>query len=278
VVYPHPDDVHPDHWGLSAFTRLAVALQEREDPTFHPDMYAYLVHRPDFPAPRGLQPMKNLLPPVALYNLHSSQWFRLDLNQDDVMRKEQSVYQYKSQLPLLKDLLVSFIRANELFAQPQPAALAPLAAGDPLRPNTWQDANGNPINFIQQDPVRDFFTHTAVAAADLTATYAARTPQDSLIVCGQVRSQTESLLTYRLSLLAVGSLGVVHRDFNSHSSSTENRVSLVGPNFCAEVALLDLGEPWLVFVGAEVDEIGVGILDQIAWQQVNIAPLAGPGQ
>jgi N-acetyl-1-D-myo-inositol-2-amino-2-deoxy-alpha-D-glucopyranoside deacetylase len=278
VVYPHPEDLHPDHWSLGAFTRLAVALQERADPAFHPDLYAYLVHRPDFPTPRGLLPAEPLLPPVALYNLDAAAWFRLDLSPAEVKLKEQAVYQYKSQLPLLKGLLVSFVRANELFAQQPPATLADLAAGDRLKPDTWQDAKGNPIGAIQKDPVLDFFTHTAVASADLTAAYAARTPQNTLIVCGQVRASTDLLLTYRLSLLAVNPQGIVHRSFKNHGASHADRVSLAGPSFCAEVALSELGNPWLVFVGAEVNEMGVGNLDQTAWQQVNIAPAAGQGQ
>jgi N-acetyl-1-D-myo-inositol-2-amino-2-deoxy-alpha-D-glucopyranoside deacetylase len=278
VIYPHPDDLHPDHWGLSAFTRLAVALQEQKNLTFHPDMYAYLVHRSDFPNPRGLLPTQNLLPPLTLYELDPSSWFRLDLDQEEVIRKSLAVYQYKSQLPLLHKLLFSFIRANEVFAQPQPAALADLAAGDPLKPDTWQDAHGHSIDVIQKDPVLDVFTRTAVAAADLTAVYAARTPQNSLIVCGQVRSKTDPLLIYRLHLLSVSPQGIVHHKFVNRGPSNVTRIKLNGPYFCAEVPLSDLGDPWLVFVGANVEEIGVGILDQIAWQQVNIAPAPVPGK
>jgi len=37
ILYPHPDDVHADHWGLSAFTRLAVGMLEREDGGYRPD-------------------------------------------------------------------------------------------------------------------------------------------------------------------------------------------------------------------------------------------------
>ena len=277
VIYPHPDDVHPDHWGLSAFTRLAVAWQEREDPTFHPDMYAYLVHRPDFPSPGGLQPTQNLLPPVALYELDPAAWYRLELSQDEVLRKGQAVDQYKSQLPLLKDLLVTFIRANEVFAQPRPAALAGLAAGDPWQPDTWQDAHGNPVDVIQRDPVRDFFTRTAIASADLSAVYAVRTPQNSVIVCGQARSQTSAQLIYRLYLLAVSQQGIVHLSFENRGTAKLTPVRLAGPNFCAEAPLADLGDPWLLFVGADVEDIGVGILDQTAWQQVNIGPAPGPG-
>jgi N-acetyl-1-D-myo-inositol-2-amino-2-deoxy-alpha-D-glucopyranoside deacetylase len=276
IIYPHPDDVHPDHWGLSAFTRLAVALQEQNNPTFHPDMYAYLVHRPDFPNPRGLLPTQNLLPPVALYELDSSSWFRLDLNQEDVIRKSIAVYQYKSQLPLLHKLLSSFIRTNEVFAQPQPASLTDLSAGELLKPDTWRDLNGNSINAIQKDPVMDYFTRTAVAAADLTAAYAARTSQNSLIVCGRVRLKTDPLLIYRLHILAVSSQGIVHHNFVNRGPSNMTRVKLKGPYFCTEVPLSDLGDPWLVFVGANIEEIGVGILDQVAWQQVNITPSPRP--
>jgi hypothetical protein len=240
-------------------------------------MYAYLVHRPDFPEPRGLLPAQNLLPPTALYELYPFAWFRLDLAYDEIVQKERAVNQYKSQLPLLQDLLFSFVRLNEVFAQPQPAVLADLAAGDPWKPETWQDARGNAIDAIEKDPVLDFFTRTAVAAADLTAAYTVRTPQNSLVACGRVRSKTDSLLMYRLYLLAVGPQGAVHLDFENHGSARARRVSLAGPDFCIEVPVSDLGDPWLVFVGAHVEELGVGILDQIAWQQVNIAPAGEPG-
>jgi len=78
--------------------------------------------------------------------------------------------------------------------------------------------------------------------------------------------------------LAVGPHGSVQRNFENRGRSSVNRISPAGPDFGAEFALADLGDPWLVFVGAEVEEIGMSILDQIAWQRVNIAPASGPGQ
>jgi LmbE family N-acetylglucosaminyl deacetylase len=274
IIYPHPDDVHPDHWGLSAFTRLAVALLEKADPSYHPNMYAYLVHRPDFPIPEGLLPNDSLLPPALLYDIYPD-WWRLDLSQDDTAIKEQAVLQYKSQLPLLRKLLESFIRKNELFAQPQPATLADLSSGDAHDPAAWRDASGLAIPPIQKDPTQDFFTRNAVTAADLVAAYAAQTPENSLVICGQVRDSADSPLSYTLRILAVGSQGVVHRTYKNHSGQSGYHATLSGPYFCSSEGLSDLGDPWLIFVGADVEEVGVGILDQIAWQQVDVE--LGPG-
>jgi len=277
IIYPHPNDMHPDHWGLSAFTRLAVALLEKADPSYHPDMYAYLVHRPDFPEISGLLPNESLLPPALLYAIYPN-WWRVDLSLSDTAIKGQAVLQYKSQLPLLHKLLVSFIRKNELFAQPQPATLVDLSSGDIHDPAAWQDASGQAIPPIQKDPTRDFFTRNAVTAADLVAAYAARTPENSLVICGQVRDSADSPLRYTLRVLAVGPQGVVHRTYKNHTDKSGYHATLSGPYFCSSEALSDLGDPWLIFVGADVAEAGVGILDQIAWQQVDLEPGPGSGK
>ena len=58
IVYPHPDDVHPDHWGLNAFTRLAIAELNHTDATFQPAQLTYLVHRPGFPTVRASSPRR----------------------------------------------------------------------------------------------------------------------------------------------------------------------------------------------------------------------------
>lgn len=56
IIYPHPADVHPDHWGLSNFVRLAVYLSQRQYPAYQPQLLAYLIHRPDFPYPKKYDP------------------------------------------------------------------------------------------------------------------------------------------------------------------------------------------------------------------------------
>ncbi len=69
LIYPHPDDVHPDHWGLSALTRLAMAWVRRDLPDYHPGEMTYLVHRPGFHIQRDCTPTRTFSPPVPYLNL-----------------------------------------------------------------------------------------------------------------------------------------------------------------------------------------------------------------
>ncbi len=210
VVYPHPLDVHPDHWGLSAFVRLALALDQSGDATFKPDSLAYLIHRPDYPEPGGLKLDGSLFPPQALIEL-GGPWLRIDLGAQDASRKWQAIQHYRSQLPLLRGLLERFARCNELFAVMPSAVLGHLAEGNAADPTTWRIADGQPLPPIERDPVKDSLTRESVPAADLTALYAAAMPDGSLEVCSQVDGLASRELSYYVRALASGANGIVHR-------------------------------------------------------------------
>lgn len=266
VIYPHPDDVHPDHWGLSAFTRLALAWVKRDIPDYQPGEMTYLVHRPDFPYPKGLHPDLNLLPPAVLFEL-DHHWYQLGLSPDEVENKRSAIYVYRSQLAFLRGFLESFVRRNELFAEPQAGKLVAMVKGKLTDPGTWRDINGNPIEPIIWDPVRDFITREFLAPADLTELFAALYEEDTLAICARVRSNTVPTLTYSLRVLAVGAEGVVHETARSHFNGRGvQRVQRSGRYFCNQLKLEDLGDPWIVFFGADVEQIGTGIIDQTAWQ------------
>jgi LmbE family N-acetylglucosaminyl deacetylase len=276
IVYPHPDDVHPDHWGLSVFTRLALALMQRDNPGYQPDAYAYLVHRPDFPSPKGLLPEESLLPPAALFNLNPH-WFRLEMSQEDTTLKWEAIRAYRSQLPLLRGLLESFARRNELFGRLEPAILPLLTDGEPLDPGTWQDEDGHAVEPVQGDPVKDFVVRDAIAAADLVALYAGERPDGSLAICAKVRGRVQRTLVYVLRVTAIGPDGVIHYAAQrGHPRAGWHRATAVGHYVCDEVPPSELGHPWMVFVGAEVRGPEVGILDQVAWQLVTIEPVGQP--
>ena len=162
IIYPDPEDVHPDHWGLSVFTRAAIAQVEQEHPGYQPAAYSYLVHRPDFPRPKGLFPDQSLLPPLRIYAVNPG-WFRLDLPLVDETLKGRAVLEYRSQLPWLYTLLASFIRKNELFTQPKPVVISTLAQGSWKDPQTWRDSAGLPIQPVQRDPERDFLSRSCLA-------------------------------------------------------------------------------------------------------------------
>ena len=208
IVYPNPDDVHPDHWGVNVFTRLAIAEINHKDPTFSPFQLTYLVHRPDFPTVRGLKPAQSLVPPPALLSIYPD-WFRFDLTPADVQRKGQAVQAYKSQLPLLHGLLESFVRSNELFASVDNGVLPVVKSGSWSDPSTWKNALGQTILPVERDPVGDFFVRRAFPSADLVAAYLAMDTVHDLWICSQTRDEISTGLTYQLRIKALDAQSVL---------------------------------------------------------------------
>ena len=279
ILYPHPDDVHPDHWGLSNFVLLAVLLEQHQNPGFRPEAYAYLVHRPDFLVPREFKPDQPLLPPGALFDV-STGWFRFDVTQAEAMRKWDAVQLYRSQLSFLRELFQGFIRRNELFERVEPGALPSLASGERLNPSTWRDPQGNALVPVQRDPVKDMFVRDAVAGADLMAVWAAQTADGSLAVCAELRGEAAPGLGYTLRVSAVTSDGVRQQATRTNGGQPgPGHAEATGQFVCARFALSDLGMPWAVALGAEVQGPEGIDLDRIAWPFLHCRdrPTAGRG-
>ncbi len=234
-----------------------------------PTQLTYLVHRPDFPEIRGLRPQGNLTPPAIIYAL-SPDWYRLDLTPEDTTIKGQAVQAYRSQLPLLRSLLESFVRANETFAGVHDATLDTITKGTVTNPSTWINNSGQPVAPVQLDPVGDFATRSFLPGGDLTAVYAAQDLQGNLQVCAQVREETIPEITYFLRLKALTANGIVA--FQSRTGTVPsgwNPVHRSGVYACASSSLAALGNPWAVYVGATT-EGGGRIEDQSAWQMIYI--------
>jgi LmbE family N-acetylglucosaminyl deacetylase len=278
IIYPHPEDVHPDHWGLSAFTRLALAIAQHKKPGFQPDTYAYLVHRPDYPKPKGLKPTSYLLPPAKLLVIDPN-WLGYDLSQEEINTKEKAIKQYRSQLPLLHTLLDSFIRQNELFAQPEGTVLPEINQGIPVDPESWRSSGGQRIAPVQVDPTQDFITRELVPSADLVAMYAGRDQNDHFWLCTQTDDDPSPDIIYILRVKAFTTEG--NQDFVASNQSLQPgwlKATLSGRFICFQMPMSVLGNPWVVFVGASSREPGLGILDQVAWQAVAIEHNAGATQ
>jgi N-acetyl-1-D-myo-inositol-2-amino-2-deoxy-alpha-D-glucopyranoside deacetylase len=273
IIYPHPDDVHPDHWGLNVFARLAIAEVAHTDATFTPGQFTYLVHRPDFPTIRGLKPKDSLVPPPALFALYPG-WVRFDLTPADITRKGQAVQAYHSQLPLLHGLMDSFIRTNELFATVKDGTLPVAASGNPRDPSTWKDANGQPIPPVERDPIGDFFMRKAIPGADLVAAYLAQDDSsNNLWMCTQAHEEDATGLTYHLRLKALDGNDI--RTFSAKTGSNQSgwqKAVRFGVYICAQTDLVELGHPWAVFLGADV-EGGGRVMDQTGWQLVRLPPV-----
>ncbi len=278
IIFPNPSDVHPDHWGLSAFVRLAVYLMRQTHPDYQPTLFGYLVHRPDFPFPKGYYPQDALLPPVKLWSIDVD-WWKINLSPADIANKEAAILQYRSQLTLLHTLMMSFVRPNELFNQPEPVVLSDIKVGNLTQPQTWTAENGSLIPPIQEDPVNDFVTRQLIPATDLVSLYAARGSDNHLWACAALRGIINPLFTYSIELLAVDGKGVHHHySLNKHLAPGMSLLQVKGKYACDEIDLAGLGNPWLLFISAEVSDGStsspLGLLDQTAWQAVYNYPLS----
>lgn len=113
VIGTHPSDTHPDHAAVGR--AIDVIGKEQKDYSG----YYFLIHYHRYPRPTGLKTDKYEVPAGRLVD-GTTQWESYLLSQDQVVHKQQAVEEYKSQLslknPVLRELLFSFIRQNEIFA------------------------------------------------------------------------------------------------------------------------------------------------------------------
>lgn len=129
VVYPHPNDAHVDHWGTSNFVTAALEQLRRIEPDWQPPKeWLYIVHRGDWPAPKGYRPHDSLLPPEKLAKETMTSWHEVPLTPEQVGRKYQAVEAYKTQTQVLHRYMHSFIRSNELYGTMERLHLTPVAA------------------------------------------------------------------------------------------------------------------------------------------------------
>ncbi|MDD5097088.1 MAG: PIG-L family deacetylase [Candidatus Omnitrophica bacterium] len=112
IFVSHPADVNVDHKALYLF--LQVALSDLESLIPKPKIYPYLVHCVGWPKPRHYHPELELYPPDKFIDSQIS-WQRLNLNFEELERKYQSIFYYKSQTASSAFYLLAFARENELF-------------------------------------------------------------------------------------------------------------------------------------------------------------------
>jgi LmbE family N-acetylglucosaminyl deacetylase len=112
VLYPYPGDTHKDHITIGKIVEKILEQSPNKKIA-----YKYLVHHQLYPRPKKYAPDLYTLPPISLISFDGG-WERLMLSEETKNLKQKALASYKSQLknPLLKNLLESSIRKNELFA------------------------------------------------------------------------------------------------------------------------------------------------------------------
>lgn len=111
VLYPDPHDVHGDHWASSAFTQYALAGLP-----LTPVESTYLIHYPQFPQPQSYRPAHALQQPNNLEDI-GIRWRPVPLGGNEVEQKRSAILAHQSQIQVMKDLLTSFVRQNDLIGK-----------------------------------------------------------------------------------------------------------------------------------------------------------------
>lgn len=128
IYIPHPWDDHSDHYATYCFVTAAIEQIRFEGGKLSDRVrvHTYLVHRGDWPTPKGDYPREALSPPSALAS-GDTDWYSLPLPADIVRAKRSAIMTYKTQTAIERGFLMSFARENELFGSlpPRRVALVP---------------------------------------------------------------------------------------------------------------------------------------------------------
>lgn len=214
VVYPHPSDVHVDHWGVSAFVTAALEQLRRTDSSWLPPAERlYLVHRGDWPAPKGYRPDDVLLPPETLTTEAATTWHVIPLTHAEVEKKSQAVAEYRTQTRIIGRFMESFVRSNEIYGTMERVlvpSLGPWAAicTDADSPGGLDGGtppwSGLPWQMVMADPQGDTLAREIHRGGDVTRVWAAN-DGGHLYLAIRTTSQTRNPVLLRLNGRAFGS-------------------------------------------------------------------------
>ncbi|MGC8862470.1 MAG: PIG-L deacetylase family protein [Armatimonadota bacterium] len=173
IYLPHPSDNHSDHYATYCFVTAAVAQLESEGflGSGQVRMHTYLVHRGDWPVPRGDHPDEPLAPPHALAR-GDTEWFSFPLGNDIAEAKRTAIMRYRSQTAIEKGFLTSFARRNELFGNLPVRRVASARDGTHRVDGRTDDWDGVPPAVV--DAVGDYVVARMVRGGDVRTVYLCR--------------------------------------------------------------------------------------------------------
>ncbi len=191
VITLHPNDVHVDHWPTGTVVRYALEELSAGGADFADRclVYTYLIHRDQWPAPRGYKPKHDLVPPTELAKIRQTEWLTLPLSQQETMRKGRAIALYKTQGGTVDLLLRSFIRTNELFGV--------------VPTREWPGGDTVPETEVIRDAVKDLDAAVSDPHADIrSVTF--RVDEGTLTVQIETVANVDPKTMYHLSIHAGG--------------------------------------------------------------------------
>jgi LmbE family N-acetylglucosaminyl deacetylase len=197
VFAPHTCDVHNDHWAVHNFVRYALTLHSLEG-DYKPNYLGYLIHRGNWPTPKGYFPKKPLLPPKSMLG-KEWQWCWYPVEPQSTVMKNKATLMYRTQTTLMRRYMVSYSRVNELFAPINPFVIPSFSGVPSMR--EWKDISTGIVHPVLENVVRN-----VQGAVDISTVNVARVGQNLLINLG-LMSQPQNRTAYRIKIRVVRPVG-----------------------------------------------------------------------
>lgn len=197
VYMPHPTDNHPDHYATYCFVMAAIKQLQSDDESFASKIrpHTYIVHRGDWPLPKGDHPEVPLVPPYALAR-SNTRWESLSLPENVYEEKRNAINQYKTQTDVERSFMMSFARHNEIFGDLPDSTIAFVRPGKIKIDGKPEDWNGLPPVVV--DPVGDYVVAGMNRGGDIHSIYLA-TDKNYLYFRLDCSKKISRQITYRIN-------------------------------------------------------------------------------
>jgi LmbE family N-acetylglucosaminyl deacetylase len=273
VYLPHPLDNHPDHYATYCFVTAAIEQLIAEHHGFAKKirLHTYLVHRGDWPVPKGDHLSEMLVPPHAMAS-GDTKWLSLQLDAHVARMKRIAIRQYKTQTAVEKNYLMSFARVNEIFGSVPDRRVRKIESRQ-------LEVDGNPDDWrgiapAVVDPVGDYVVAGLNKGGDVRAIYVCRDERFLYVRIDCVKNLSRRI-KYAVNVRGISDLDT--DDWYAVSIKPPRRCTPKGTrwaykNNVLEVALpldeLRLDEDMFIKVKTTTMKVTV---DQTGWQAVEFA-------
>ncbi|MGE5592457.1 MAG: PIG-L family deacetylase [Betaproteobacteria bacterium] len=300
VLTSAPVDGHGDHWATYNFVMYACEdLRERGLlPSGQPRVLWYVVHRGEWPYPKGLRPDMELWPPRGL-GIEDVRWLSYRLSREAVLAKANAIRKYRSQMLIMARYLLSFARTTELFAEATTERVPWVTPPGPAvdgRLADWRSTVGTAMH-VHAEPTNDCLLRQFGGAGDFTGMAVAR-DEANLYIGLLVRRAASKEVVYRVHLHPVGRgrrgwvgpEGDIDLAFRPGRSGAVSVVSPAGGGrdlsgveaasrgreIEMKIPLRLLGNPRTLFVAVESRFQGI-MIDQTMWRVLDLSQASDQG-
>ncbi len=273
IYLPHPWDNHPDHYATYCFVAAAVEQLREEGYSKPVRLHTYLVHRGDWPTPKGNHPDDPLAPPYALAK-SVTRWSSLALSPEVTYLKRSAIREYKTQTAMERGFLLSFARRNEIFGDVPVRRVGKVQPGSIAIDGNTADWPNVPPAIV--DPVGDYVVAGLYRGGDVRTVYMASDGVNLYVRIDCVR-RLSSRVTYSINFRGLDDGGDSNRC--SIAIRTKKRGLPEGVMWGARNNTLEIAVPLSrlqsdrdIFLQVQTKVAKVTV-DKTGWQNVETLPL-----